>query len=519
MDNLFTPNSIPSFDYDRDLCSPGQPPYTRGIYSDMYKGKEFTMRQLTGFGSPSDTNKRIKYMLSNGATGLSILFDFPTIEMYDSDDHFSKGHIGTAGVCIDSIEDMHILFDGIDITKHSISLVTHYPTNTAILFSMFLSMASERSIPWNLLRGSVQNDLVMEEVIRCGLNFIPPSNCFRIQCDNIEFITNNLPLWNPATFNGYNLREAGTSIITESAVALSNAIWTTLELQRRGYEPSQILKRLSFFFSAGSNFFEEIARLRALRRLWYKYTKEFFDIEPSKSSLLRCHVQTSGISLTRQEPLNNIIRAAYQALASVFGGTQSLHVDSYDEAYSTPSEEAALISLRTQQIIQNETEITKVVDPLGGSYYLEYLTNKLEQEIHDKVRTITIESNGFITYIESKTIQDEINTFTYNRQKSIDNGEVTIVGLNKYTTNNQPIIPFIVPETVEQDQIERLTILKSKRDNNKVAKALTNLSSACRTPNINILPYCIVCAKLRCTEGEMATAINSSFNSWNKYNG
>ena len=377
---LYTPLSIGDMDYLEEIGYSGQEPFTRGIHANMYRGRKFTMRQLSGFGSPEDTNKRMKFLLDNGATGLNLLFDIPTIQMYDSDHPFSHGQVGMSGVCIDSVDDWHSLFDGISLQDITLSIVTHYPSNTAILFAMYLVLAEERGINWNQLRGSVQNDITMEELVRSGPTYIPPQDCFRVQCDNIEFIRNNVPKWNFITLNGYNLREFGTSAITEMAVALANAIETLEEQIKRGFDIDEIANRLAFFWAPGNDFFEEIARLRAVRRLWYKILKYRFNAKDPRSMWMRCHVQTSGVSLVRQEPLNNIIRAAYHALAAVFGGIQSLHVDSYDEAYSVPTEEASLLSLRTQQIIQEETMVTEVVDPLGGSYYLETLTNDIEKK-------------------------------------------------------------------------------------------------------------------------------------------
>ncbi|HYA91434.1 MAG TPA: methylmalonyl-CoA mutase family protein, partial [Thermodesulfobacteriota bacterium] len=345
---LYTPLSNPGFDYMQDLGHSGQEPFTRGIHANMYRGKEFTMRQLTGFGGPEETNQRIKFMLAHGATGINALFDLPTIQMYDSDDPLSKGQVGMSGVAIDSTEDMELLFRDIPLDKVTVSLVTHYPSNTAILFPMYLALAERRGVPWDKLRGSVQNDITLEEVVRSGPEYIPPKDCFRIQCDNIEFIRQNVPLWNFVTYNGYNLREFGTSGVTEMAVALANAIGTIEEMLSRGHAVDWIGERLAFFWSPANDFFEEVARIRAVRRLWYRIMKYRFHAESPRSMWMRCHVQTSGVSLMREEPLNNIIRAAYHALASVLGGVQSLHVDSYDEAYSVPTEEAALLSLRTQ---------------------------------------------------------------------------------------------------------------------------------------------------------------------------
>ena len=380
---LYTPLSVPDLDYQRDLGNPGEEPFTRGIHASMYRGREFTMRQLTGFGSPEETNERIKFMLDHGATGLNILFDLPTIQMYDSDDPFAVGQVGMSGVCVDSVEDMERLFRDVPLDEVTISIVTHYPSNTAILFPMFLALAEERGIPWENLRGSVQNDTTLEELVRSGSEYIPPGDCFRIQCDNVEFIRKNVPRWNFITINGYNLREFGTSAITEMAVALANGIETLDELVSRGHHVDGVADRLAFFWSAANDFFEEIARIRAVRRLWYRIMRYRFKAAEPRAMLMRCHVQTSGVCLVQEEPRNNIIRAAYQALAAVLGGAQSLHVDSYDEAYSVPTEEAALLSLRTQQIIQKETGITDVVDPLGGSFYLEALTTEIETRILD----------------------------------------------------------------------------------------------------------------------------------------
>jgi methylmalonyl-CoA mutase, N-terminal domain len=512
MENLYKPFD---FDYNKDLGDSGMPPFTRGIYSDMYSGKEFTMRQLAGFGSPKDTNKRMKFLLDNGSTGLSVLFDFPTIQMYDSDSKLSEGHVGFSGVCVDSIEDMYELFEGIDITKHSISIVTHYPSNTAILFSMFLAMAQEKGILWSKLRGSVQNDIIMEEVVRCGSEFISPNDCFRIQCDNYEFIRGSLPLWNPVTLNGYNLRECGTSPITEMAVAILNGLNTIAEMVHRGYHPEFAAEKIAFFWSIGNDFFEEVARLRASRRLWYKLLKEKFVITNSKSLMMKCHVQTSGVSLTRQEPLNNIVRSSFQALSAVFGGVQSLHVDSYDEAYSVPTEQAALLSLRTQQIIQNEIGITKVVDPLGGSYYIESLTNQIEKEILEEINRIE-GLGGLIHFIDASILHKEISEYSYSHQRKIESGEIPIVGLNKYTScEKQNISTFEYPEGVEKEQIDKLKTLRKTRNNEKVKMALDNLSEICMSEK-NIFPACIECALARCTEEEMFRVFLKSFKGWTK---
>ena len=511
---LYTPLNNPDFDYMEDLGHSGQEPFTRGIHANMYRGKEFTMRQLTGFGGPEETNQRIKFMLAHGATGVNVLFDLPTIQMYDSDDPLSKGQVGMSGVAIDSVEDMERVFQDIPLDQVTVSLVTHYPSNTAILFPMYLAMAERRGIPWEKLRGSVQNDITLEEVVRSAPEYIPPKDCFRIQCDNIEFIRQNVPLWNFVTYNGYNLREFGTSGVTEMSVALANAIATLEEMLRRGHEVDWVAERIAFFWSPASDFFEEAARVRAVRRLWHRIMKYRFDAKSLRSMWMRCHVQTSGVSLRREEPLNNIIRAAYQALATVLGGVQSLHVDSYDEAYSVPTEEAALVSLRTQQIIQAETGVTEVVDPLGGSFYVEALTNEIETRILDEVDEIE-KMGGYVTAIDQGWLHKKIPEYFYNERGRIEKGDIKIVGYNIYKAPVElpSINVFCYPEGVEERQKARLAKLREQRSNEKVDAALTSLEEACRRGK-NIMPYTVQCARVGCSEGEIFKVFKKVFGLW-----
>jgi len=511
---LYTPLSHPDFDYLEDIGYPGQEPFTRGIHANMYRGKEFTMRQLTGFGSPEDTNERMKFMLDHGATGLNILFDIPTIQMYDSDDPLSQGQVGMSGVCIDSVDDMNLLFKDIPLDEITASIVTHYPSNTAILFPMYLALAEERGISWDKLRGSVQNDTSLEELIRSGAEFLAPRDVFRIQCDNIEFIRKEVPQWNFITINGYNLREFGTSGVTEMAVAVSNGIATLAEMINRGYDVDSVADRLAFFWSPASDFFEEVARLRAVRRLWHKILKHRFGAKNPRSMWMRCHVQTSGISLIQQEPLNNIIRAAYHALSAILGGAQSLHVDSYDEAYSVPTAEAALLSLRTQQILQEETGITDVVDPLGGSYYIETLTDDIERRILDEVDEIE-RLGGYVSAVESGQLHRKISTYFTNQQRDIEQGDIKIVAYNRYKSESAPppINVFRYPEGVEQQQRARLAKLRLSRDSSRVESSLLALGEACRTGK-NILPFSVACARARCTEGELFKVFKQSFGLW-----
>jgi methylmalonyl-CoA mutase N-terminal domain/subunit len=511
---IYTPLNTPDLDYLEDLGYSGQEPFTRGIHTNMYRGKEFTMRQLTGFGGPEETNRRIKFMLDHGATGINVLFDLPTIQMYDSDDPLSKGQVGMSGVAVDSAGDMDLVFKDIPLDKVTVSLVTHYPSNTAILFPMYLAMAERRGIPWNKLRGSVQNDITLEEVIRSGPEYIPPKDCFRIQCDNIEFIRQNVPLWNFVTYNGYNLREFGTSAVTEMAVAIANAIATLEEMLQRGHEADWIGERIAFFWSPASDFFEEVARLRAVRRLWYKIMKHRYHARSPRSMWMRCHVQTSGVSLRREEPLNNIIRAAYQALSAVLGGVQSLHVDSYDEAYSVPTEEAALLSLRTQQIIQAETGITEVVDPLGGSYYIEALTNEIETRIVDEVDEIE-KKGGYVAAIEEGWLHKKIAEYFCKERTLIEKGDIKLVGYNVHQSPIElpPINVFSYPEGVEERQKARLARLREQRDSGKAKQALTALEEACKKGG-NIVPYSLQCARAGCSEGEVFKVFKKAFGLW-----
>jgi methylmalonyl-CoA mutase N-terminal domain/subunit len=512
---FYTPLDVAALVYKKDMGLPGEEPYLRGIHANMYRGREFTMRQLCGFGSPEATNERIRFLLAHGATGVNIVFDLPTIQEYDSDDPMARGQVGMGGVAIDSVDDMERLFRAVPIDEISVSLVTHYPTNTAILFAMYLVMAERRGISWDKLNGSVQNDLVMEEVVRGAPKFIPPKECFRIQCDNIAFIREHVPRWNCITFNGYNLREAGTSAITETAVAMANAIESLKEMTRRGYDADWVAERIAFFWDVSNDFFEEIARLRAARRLWFRIMKYRFGAKSVRSMWMRCHVQTSGLCLAREEPMNNVVRTAYHALAAVLGGAQSLHVDSYDEVYSVPTEAASLVSLRTQQIIQKETAATEVVDPLGGSFYVEWLTDEVERMVLDEINEIE-ELGGIVAAIERGWLHKKIAEYARHENKMIEDGKIKIVGHNcfKATDIDIPEIDvFRYAGGVAERQHQKLRKLRSERDNERVKHSLQALQEACRRRE-NVLPYCVQAAKANATEGEMARVFREAFGSW-----
>ncbi len=512
---LYTPLSNPEFDYMEDLGFSGTEPFTRGIHANMYRGRTFTMRQIYGAGSPEYINKRIKMLLEHGATGTNWALDLATVQMFDSDEPEAKGQVATVGCPFDCVEDMEVVCKDIDITKVSASIITHYPRNTAIIFPMYLVMAERRGIPWDKLPGSSQNDFIMESLVRSASEYIPPRDDFRIQCDNIEFIRKNVPQWNYVTLNGYNLREWGTSGITEMAVALANAIEILKEMMRRGYDVDWVAERLAFFWAPANDFFEEVARIRAVRRLWYKIMKYRFNAKNPRSMWMRCHVQTSGVSLTREEPMNNVIRAAYHALAAILGGTQSLHVDSYDEAYSVPSEEASILSLRTQQIIEAETQVTQVVDPLGGSFYVEALTDQIEGRILDEVDEIE-RMGGIVEVVANGWLHRKVTEHIQREQKMIADGEIKVVGRNYFRAPDLKMPDVWVheyDENIAKQMRDKLARIRQQRDNERASNCLNALKEACKRGD-NVMDYTLECARADCTEGEMRRAFVEAFGLW-----
>ena len=512
---LYTPLNNPDIDYQEELGFSGEEPYTRGIHPNMYRGRTFTMRQIFGAGSPEQCNKRMKMLLEHGATGTNWALDLATVQMFDSDEPEAKGQVATVGVPIDCVEDMEVICRDIPIDKVSASIITHFPRNTAIIFPMYLVMAERRGIPWDKLPGSSQNDFIMESLVRSALEYIPPKDDFRIQCDNIEFMRKNVPQWNYVTLNGYNLREWGASGVTEMAVALANAIEILKEMGRRGHDIDWIAERLAFFWSPANDFFEEVARIRAVRRLWYKIMKYRFEAKKPRSMWMRCHVQTSGVSLTREEPMNNVIRAAYQALAAVLGGAQSLHVDSFDEAYSVPSEEASILSLRTQQIIEAETQVTQVVDPLGGSFYVEALTSEMEKRILDEVDEIE-RKGGIVEVVSSGWLRNKVVRHIEREQRMITDGEIKVVGRNYYRAPDLKMPEVVVheyDEDIGRQMRDKLARLRQRRDNEKVSNAIEALKEACKRGD-NVTQYTLECARADVTEGEMRRAFVEAFGSW-----
>ena len=512
---IYTPLNNRNFDYNKDLGFSGDQPYTRGLHANMYRGRVFTMRQLSGAGSPEEVNKRIKFLLEHGATGTNLALDLATVQMFDSDEPEALGQVATVGVPVDCVEDMETIYKDIPIDKISSSIVTHYPRNTAIVFPMYLVMAERRGIPWDKLPGSVQNDFIMESLVRSASEYIPPKDDFRVQCDNIEFLRKNVPQWNFVTLNGYNLREWGTSGITEMAVAVANGIEILKEMIRRGHDVDWVATRLAFFWAPANDFFEEVARLRAIRRLWYKIIKYRFDAKDPRSMWSRCHVQTSGVSLFREEPMNNIIRSAYHALAAILGGAQSMHVDSYDEAYSVPSEEASLLSLRTQQIIEAETQVTQVVDPLAGSFYVEALTNHVEERILNEVDEIE-RMGGIVEVVASGWLHNKISRDIQQEQKAIADGEIKVVGVNYFRAPDLKLPEVKVHHydaKIGKAMQDKLARLRQQRDNEKASIALNALKETCKRGG-NVMAACLECARADCTEGEMRRAFVEAFGLW-----
>ncbi|MFC2017044.1 methylmalonyl-CoA mutase family protein [Chloroflexota bacterium] len=512
---LYTPLNNPEFDYMEDIGFSGEEPFTRGLHANMYRGKTWTERQLSSAGSPEYINKRLKMLLEHGATGTNLALDLATVQMFDSDEPEARGQVGTVGVPIDCVEDMEVIYKDIPIDKVSSSIVTHYPGNTAILFPMYLVMAERRGIPWDNLPGSVQNDFIMEELVRSASEYIPPKDDFRIQCDNIEFIRKNVPLWNFITLNGYNLREWGTSGVTEMAVAVANAIEILKDMARRGHDIDWVAQRLAYFWSPANDFFEEVARIRAVRRLWYRVMKYRFNAKNPRSMWMRCHVQTSGVSLTREEPLNNITRAAYHALAAALGGAQSLHVDSYDEAYSVPSEETSILSLRTQQILEAETQITQIVDPLGGSFYIEALTNQIEEMILGEVDEIE-KMGGIVEVVANGWLHRKVTEHIQREQKMIVDGDIKVVARNYFRAPDLKAPDVWVHEyddNVGKAMRDKLARLRQHRDNEKASNCLNALKEACKRGD-NVMDYTLECARADVTEGEMRRAFVEAFGLW-----
>lgn len=511
---IHTPADIEHLNYTEDIGFSGHPPYVRGVYPNMYRGRYFTVRQLAGLGAPEDCNERVCYLLEHGATGANILFDLPTIRGYNSTDPEAEGNVGACGAAVDSIWDIDDFFKGIDLGGVSTSIVTHLPSTSLVIPGMYFAVAEHRGTPWTNVAGTCQNDFIMETCVGSAPEILPPRVSFRMQCDVVEWICKNVPRWNPISYNGYNLREAGTNAVNEVSIAISNAIETANELIKRGMNIDDFAPRMSFFWDLHNDFFEEIAKCRASRKVWYKLMKERYGAQNPKSMLMRFHVQTAGVTLPATEPLNNIARSAIQGMAAVLGGCQSLHIDSFDEAYSAPTEEATLVSLRTQQIIQAETGVCSTVDPLAGSYYVEYLTDQMVERILARIQEIE-DMGGLVKAVEDGWLHREISNYNHEYQKKIESGEMKIVGVNfqqSEDTEVSPIEVFEYPETYSR-QKAKLDRLMEERNDSKVKECLEILREKCHSEE-NLYPHCFEAVKNLVTLGEIEELFREEFGLW-----
>jgi methylmalonyl-CoA mutase N-terminal domain/subunit len=504
--DLLTPADV-SCDYQRDLGFPGRFPYTRGVQPTMYRGRLWTMRMFAGFGTPRQTNQRFRYLLEQGQTGLSTAFDFPTLMGYDSDSPRALGEVGMVGVAVDTLRDMEILFDQIPLDKVTTSMTINGPA--AVLLGFYVALADKRGIPRDRIGGTVQNDCLKEFIAQHAW-VVPPRPAMRIVTDSIEFCAKEVPRWNSVSISGYHIREAGSTAAQELAFTIADGLEYVKWAVRRGLEVDAFAPRLSFFFDVHNDFFEEIAKFRAARRMWARLMKERFNPKDPRSLMLRTHAQTAGVSLTAQQPYNNVARVALQALAAVLGGTQSLHTNSLDETFALPTEEAVTVALRTQQIIAEESGVANTIDPLAGSYFVEWMTNRLEEEAMAYIRKID-GFGGMVEAVEAGYPQREIAGSAYRLQQQIESGEKTIVGVNKYQRAEQPDIPTLrIDESIQREQIESLARVKAERNHAEVAKALAAVADACRNDR-NVMPSIIDAAKAYCTEQEICDVFREVF--------
>ncbi|MFW5686930.1 MAG: acyl-CoA mutase large subunit family protein [Halanaerobium sp.] len=512
---LYTPLDLEQIDYQRDLSFPGEFPFTRGVYSTMYRSQLWTMRQYSGYGTAEDTNRRFKYLLKQGQTGLSVAFDLPTQIAYDSDHSLAEGEVGRVGVAIDSVEDMKLLFNDIPLDKVSTSMTINAPA--AVILAMYIVTAEEKGIAPEELRGTIQNDILKEYIAR-GTYIYPPEASLRMITDIFAYCSKEMPGFNTISISGYHIREAGSTAVQELAFTLADALTYVEAALEIGLDIDDFAPRLSFFFASQMNLIEEAAKFRAARRLWAELMEENFGAKNKKSKLLRFHTQTAGTALTARQPLNNIIRVTIQALAAVIGGTQSLHTNSYDEALSLPSEKAVEISLRTQQIIAEESGIADVIDPLGGSYYLEELTDSFVQKSREYLEEIA-QLGGMVEAINSGYIQREIQESAYQKQKEIDQKKKTVVGVNKYQTEeeNSEIDLLKVDPALEKAQKEKLKKLKAERNEKSVQKSLKKVKSIAETEN-NLMPAIIAAVRARATLGEISDQLRKVFGEYQNRN-
>ncbi len=506
---IYTPEDLPDFDPARDLGEPGEFPYTRGIHADMYRGRLWTMRQFSGFASPEETNRRYRYLLEQGQTGLSVAFDLPTLMGYDADHEMSAGEVGKCGVAISSLADMEALFEGLPLERLSTSMTISSPA--AMLWAMYLVVAEKQGARWENLRGTIQNDILKEYIAQKEYIY-PPAPSMRLVVDTLEFGARHAPQFNPISISGYHIREAGSTALQELAFTLRDGIEYVEWGLRRGLEIDSFAPRLSFFFDAHNDFFEEIAKFRAARKIWARVMRDRFEARDPRSWKLRFHAQTAGCSLTAQQPRVNLVRTAIQALAAVMGGAQSLHTNALDEAWALPAEEAAVLALRTQQVIAHESGVADTPDPLGGSYFLERLTLDLEKGAGDYFDRIDA-MGGMIRAIERSFPMREIADASYRYQLAVEKKEKIIVGLNAYQAEEASIETLYIDRTVEERQVARLRDLRRQRDHRRVEKALDDLARAAET-DLNLMPYIVEAVRAYATLGEMCDTLKKVFGVW-----
>jgi methylmalonyl-CoA mutase N-terminal domain/subunit len=506
---LYTEADLPDWDPKTQLGYPGDPPYTRGIHSTMHRGRLWTMRQFAGFGAAEDTNQRFRYLLSQGQTGLSTAFDLPTLMGYDSDHALSEGEVGKCGVAISSLADMEVLFDQIPLANVTTSMTINSPA--AVIWAMYLAVAEKQGADWKKISGTLQNDILKEYIAQKEYIY-PPEPSMRLVIDTFEFAVKETPKFNPISVSGYHIREAGSTAIQELAFTLRDGLEYIEYALRRGMNLDELGPQLSFFFNAHSDFFEEIAKYRAARRIWHKAMIERYGAKNPRTWALRFHTQTAGCSLTAQQPYNNVVRTALQALSAVLGGTQSLHTNSLDEAWALPTEFAATIALRTQQIIAHETGVTNTVDPLGGSYFVEALTNEVEAGAWDYIHKID-SMGGMVAAIERSYPQREIAEASYRYQMELDKKEKSMVGVNDFISEEKPLDILQIDETVAHRQAARLNKLRAERSQEAVTRSLATLHKAAQSKE-NLMPSIYAAVKAYATLGEICEALRQVFGSY-----
>ena len=505
---VYTPVDVAEFDYVRDLGFPGEFPLTRGVYPTMYRARFWTMRQYAGFGTAEQTNRRFKYLLEHGQTGLSVAFDFPTQVGYDCDHPMALGEVGKVGVSASTLRDMEVLFDGIPLDRVTTSMTINAPAN--VLLAMYAAVGQKQGCPQARLGGTVQNDILKEYVAR-GMYIFPPKPSMRMVTDIFEYCSQNMPQWNTISISGYHIREAGSTAVQEVAFTFANAIAYVQAAIDRGLDLDGFAGRLSFFFAAHSNFLEEVAKFRAARRLWARIMRERFGSKNLSSWMLRFHTQTSGVSLTAQQPYNNIVRVALQALSAVLGGTQSLHTNSFDEAYALPSEQAVTVALRTQQMIACESGVVDSVDPLAGSFYIEYLTNEIEERATKYIEQID-DMGGAVAAIEKGFMQREITESAYRFQKEVEAKRRVVVGVNDFLSEEEvPIKLLQIDPVIEKKLVEQLREVKRRRNQVKVNGALSKLRGAAEKENANLMPFMLEAVKEYATLGEICGVLREAF--------